>query len=297
MNSDRNNVTDKANINKANRIRGRPKSSYSARALVFEDYDNEAKSTQLHASTTPATASALSKSSGPISKVPLNAQRSFERQAESSTSFGTVGKITKKSDSVSEKDIVEGESAASSAPHKPLKTYRVGEHNAMHHRKSYHTQHSHSLRSNEISNMVKVRHSALGKSAPSLSANIVSARRYHDDEFFILMFTQTIQKEHGPSKKSVQFPSRSAAVAIHRLSLVGNTTSPRSHSPMSASPIDSPRISSPSIMHFPFVPIKRITSRGDGRRWSVASLPSSGYGTTPGSSNLSVSEFNILIDN
>lgn len=94
--------------------------------------------------------------------------------------------------------------------------------------------------------------------------------------------------------------SRSAAVAIHRLSLVGchpnNLTSPRSHSPISGSPLDSPRISSPAnTMHFPF-PVKRMSStRGDGRRWSVASLPSSGYGTTPGSSNLSVSYlFNIL---
>lgn len=97
------------------------------------------------------------------------------------------------------------------------------------------------------------------------------------------------------TKRSVgSIPSRSAAVAIHRLSLGGHhnyATSPRSHSPISASPVDSPRINSPaSILHFPFLPIKRISScRGDGRRWSVASLPSSGYGTTPGSSNLSVS--------
>lgn len=90
-----------------------------------------------------------------------------------------------------------------------------------------------------------------------------------------------------------KLPSRSAAVAIHRLSLGGHhnySTSPRSHSPISASPVDSPvRINSPaSNLQFPFLPIKRISYRGDGRRWSVASLPSSGYGTTPGSSNLSV---------
>lgn len=83
--------------------------------------------------------------------------------------------------------------------------------------------------------------------------------------------------------------SRSAAISAHRLSLVAHM-SPRSHSPILASPIDSPRLNSPNkVMHF--VPIKRFPScRSDGRRWSVASLPSSGYGTTPGSSNLSVSE-------
>lgn len=91
--------------------------------------------------------------------------------------------------------------------------------------------------------------------------------------------------------------SSSSGVAHHRLSLVTGgigaaaaaaAANSRSHSPYSASPVDSPRINSP--MHFAFAPIKRIaTCRGDGRRWSVASLPSSGYGTTPGSSNLSVS--------
>ncbi|XP_037940617.1 microtubule-associated serine/threonine-protein kinase 3 [Teleopsis dalmanni] len=85
--------------------------------------------------------------------------------------------------------------------------------------------------------------------------------------------------------------STSISVASHRLSLVTSgvgviNTSPNSHSPYSASPVDSPRINSP--MQFPFAPIKRIAAyRGDGRRWSVASLPSSGYGTTPGSSTVS----------
>ena len=62
-------------------------------------------------------------------------------------------------------------------------------------------------------------------------------------------------------------------------------TLPRCHSPISnsaASPLDSPKV---CPNQFAFATVKKM----DGRRWSVASLPSSGYGTTPGSSNVSVS--------
>ncbi|XP_055679136.1 microtubule-associated serine/threonine-protein kinase 3 isoform X1 [Lutzomyia longipalpis] len=135
----------------------------------------------------------------------------------------------------------------------------------------YHTQQINPLRTSgsgsEVSNLVRVRNSALGKSAPSLSASM---------------------RELGISSRRTSTTNRNAAITNHRLSLVANT-SPRSHSPISASPVDSPRNNSPSMMQFPFAPIKRLSScRSDGRRWSVASLPSSGYGTTPGSSNLSL---------
>ena len=74
-------------------------------------------------------------------------------------------------------------------------------------------------------------------------------------------------------------------------------TLPRCHSPSVAaaaaaqmvSPMDSPKV---SPNQFAFANIKKA----DGRRWSVASLPSSGYGTTPGSSNVSVSTFETLIN-
>lgn len=113
------------------------------------------------------------------------------------------------------------------------------------------------------SNLARMRNSTLGKSAPSLSLNV----------------------------KDVNITRRnSRPAAIHRLSFVTNTSPvlPRSHSPICGSPIDSPR-AHVNFINFSFAPIKRIVAgcRGDGRRWSVASLPSSGYGTTPGSSNLS----------
>ncbi|XP_045482551.1 microtubule-associated serine/threonine-protein kinase 3 isoform X2 [Harmonia axyridis] len=113
------------------------------------------------------------------------------------------------------------------------------------------------------SNLVRMRNSTLGKSAPSLSLNM---------------------KDTNVSRRN------SRPVAVHRLSFITNTSPvlPRSHSPICGSPIDSPRTHS-SFINFSFAPIKRIVAgcRGDGRRWSVASLPSSGYGTTPGSSNIS----------
>ncbi|XP_033213967.1 microtubule-associated serine/threonine-protein kinase 2 [Belonocnema kinseyi] len=122
--------------------------------------------------------------------------------------------------------------------------------------------------SGEISNLVRMRNSAIGKSAPSLSVHM----------------------------RDFNIPRR-VAKAAHRKSFISTTspTLPRCNSPLSAfvpivgSPLESPRMS--SSPHFAFAPIKRIgggaSGSADGRRWSVASLPSSGYGTTPGSSNVS----------
>eukprot|EP00095_Tigriopus_kingsejongensis_P010940 maker-scaffold234_size243041-snap-gene-1.26 protein:Tk10940 transcript:maker-scaffold234_size243041-snap-gene-1.26-mRNA-1 annotation:"microtubule-associated serine threonine-protein kinase" len=88
-------------------------------------------------------------------------------------------------------------------------------------------------------------------------------------------------------KKELSLSSRRTSVAGmargHRKSMIVQTspTLPRCHSPSTmGSPLDSPKV---SPNQFAFANVKKA----DGRRWSLASLPSSGYGTTPGSSNVS----------
>ncbi|KAH9412536.1 Microtubule-associated serine/threonine-protein kinase 4 [Dermatophagoides pteronyssinus] len=142
-------------------------------------------------------------------------------------------------------------------------------------------------------NLVRIRNSLRGQSAPSLSLAMKEG-----SSSSLLSLSHHANNNVGTNVAGIGCcPRRIQRCSTSRKSFLQLNTSPtmpRSPLPQQNSPIDSPRNMSP-FNHFSFVSsnnnnnmnVKKNILEG-GRRWSVASLPSSGYGTnTPGSSSVS----------
>ncbi|XP_034736428.1 LOW QUALITY PROTEIN: microtubule-associated serine/threonine-protein kinase 2 [Etheostoma cragini] len=128
-------------------------------------------------------------------------------------------------------------------------------------------------------NLVRMRSQTLGQSAPSLTGlkELSLPRR---GSFCRMSNRKQIDTE---CSSSVCLPIVLSPLSFH----------PSSSSLSGTSPLDSPRNFSPNTAaHFSFVPARshgHRADRTDGRRWSLASLPSSGYGTNTPSSTVSSS--------